>query len=39
MKKLFTKIKIILGNNADEQKGVKSNDFIEDLIFVTQSYL
>ena len=31
MKKLFPKIKIILGNNALETKGVKSNYFGEDL--------
>jgi len=32
MKKLFPKIKIILGNNAEEPRGVKSNYFGEDLI-------
>ena len=31
MKKLFPKIKIILGNNAEEPKGVKSNYFCADL--------
>jgi len=31
MKKLFPKIKIILGNNAEEQRGVKSNFFSDDL--------
>ena len=31
MKKLFPKIKIILGNNVVEPKGVKSNYFGEDL--------
>ena len=31
MKKLFPKINFILGNNAVEQRGVKSNYFGEDL--------
>ena len=31
MKKLFPKINFILGNNAMEQRGVKSNFFEEDL--------
>ena len=31
MKKLFPKINFILGNNAVEPKGVKSNYFGEDL--------
>ena len=31
MKKIFPKIKFILGNNAVEQKGVKSNYFDRDL--------
>jgi hypothetical protein len=30
-KKLFPKIKFILGNNALEQRGVKSNYFRSDL--------
>jgi len=31
IKKIFPKIKFILGNNAVEAKGVKSNYFGEDL--------
>ena len=31
VKKIFPKIKFILGNNAVEDKGVKSNFFGEDL--------
>jgi hypothetical protein len=31
-KKIFPKIKIILGNNPVEQRGAKSNSFGEDLI-------
>ncbi len=30
-KNLFPKIKFILGNNAVESKGAKSNYFVEDL--------
>jgi len=32
MKKLFPKIKFILGNNALEERGAKSNYFGEDLL-------
>ena len=32
VKKIFPKINFILGNNAVEAKGVKSNYFGEDLI-------
>ena len=38
MKKLFPKIKIILGNNAEEPRGVKSNYFEEDLVVFTKKY-
>ena len=34
--KIFPKIKFILGNNALEPKGVKSNYFIEDILSFTQ---
>jgi hypothetical protein len=39
IKKIFPKIKIILGNNAVESRGVKSNYFGEDLILISSRYL
>jgi hypothetical protein len=36
---LFPKIKFILGNNAVEQRGVKSHYFGEDLASFTTYYL
>ena len=32
VKKIFPKINFILGNNAVEEKGVKSNYFVKDLL-------
>ena len=39
MIKIFPKINFILGNNAVEQKGVKSNYFGEDLDSFTTYYV
>jgi hypothetical protein len=38
VKKTFPKIKFILGNNAVEARGVKSNYFEEDLTISTFTY-
>jgi hypothetical protein len=38
MKKIFPKINFILGNNAVEARGVKSNYFGEDLTILLKSY-
>ena len=39
IKKIFPKIKFILGNNTLEPKRIKSNYFVENLIFVKQYYM